>query len=581
MNCPVCKTACLENSHFCSVCAWEFTIYVSDISAQEQELYSQKLQIAQKNWNELNKLKNKANIKEKQNQKTSSAKRIKTELNSYATPYVIKKTELQYSDKTAIPELNRNPFETFKEFESRINNYPPVPAGKVKLIKIKPNFQFGEFPIEINWEEWTQKIKGISSKNQNFCIHISPHIAEEFYQANEFHTLFVKLKLTNNQFALDCIELFWKDQVIPIDNYTGNPLEDELGNDCEYRMLSYNNLYVGKGILIKEKYDITTGTFPLELELDQWVKNHFMILINNPYIIANRDIASDIYEHSRVYPIKGILSLYRDNLSIEKLYLNAKNIDLNIENLKTVYFASMVDSTTQMEFIYVPGGSFLMGDFLGNGNDNEKPVHEVTLDGFYIGKYAVTQGQWKVIMNNNPSRFKKGDNYPVECVSWNDVQEFIKKINEIHEMNLDKIAYRLPTESEWEFAARSAGKKEKYAGSDNLDEVAWYSNNSSETTHPVGQKRPNDLGLYDMSGNVWEWCEDFYFDEAYRKHAKINPVYLENNSASRVLRGGAWHFGAGFCRTASRFCFEPSLRLSDVGFRLVFSISRRFKAWKQ
>ena len=229
----------------------------------------------------------------------------------------------------------------------------------------------------------------------------------------------------------------------------------------------------------------------------------------------------------------------------------------------------MIELYTKMLFIHVPGGSFQMGDTFGDGNDNEKPVHGVKLDSFYIGKYPVTQGQWKKVMNNNPSYFIKGDNYPVEKVSWNDTQEFLKRLND---MNKDtQYEFRLSTEAEWEYAARSGGKKEKYAGGNNLDELAWYGKNSNGTTHPVGEKMPNGLGLFDMCGNVLEWCEDNYFDKAYIKHAKENPVYLENNSGSRVLRGDAWGNNAMRCRAAYRSSCEPSRRNYLIGFRLVSS----------
>ena len=250
---------------------------------------------------------------------------------------------------------------------------------------------------------------------------------------------------------------------------------------------------------------------------------------------------------------------------------------LLIQNMRTESMGitedAMIEPITKMAFIHVPSGTFQMGDTFGDGYGDgygdEKPVHDVKLDSFYIGKYPVTQGQWKKVMNNNLSHFKKGDNYPVENVSWNDTQEFIKRLNE---MTKDTYEFRLPTEAEWEYAARSGGKKEKYAGGNNLDELAWYGKNSCGTTHPVGEKMPNGLGLYDMSGNVWEWCEDAYFENAYRMHDKDNPVYLESKTGSRVLRGGAWYIDAKGCRSASRRSGEPGGWIVRMGFRLVFSL---------
>jgi formylglycine-generating enzyme len=138
-----------------------------------------------------------------------------------------------------------------------------------------------------------------------------------------------------------------------------------------------------------------------------------------------------------------------------------------------------------------------------------------------FGKYEVTQAQWEAVMGNNPAYFKQcGESCPVESVSWNDVQEFIKKLNQ----QTGK-TYRLPTEAEWEYAARSGGKSEKYSGGNNVDSVAWYNGNSGKQTHPVGRKQPNGLGIYDMSGNVWEWVEDIYSNSAYRAHNRNNPIY--------------------------------------------------------
>ncbi|MEN6422232.1 MAG: formylglycine-generating enzyme family protein [Smithella sp.] len=196
------------------------------------------------------------------------------------------------------------------------------------------------------------------------------------------------------------------------------------------------------------------------------------------------------------------------------------------------------DPTTGMEMIFVKGGCFQMGDTVGGGEADEKPVHQVCLSNFYMGKYEVTQGQWQQIMGNNPSHFSScGDNCPVEKVSWNDVQDFIRRLNSQTGKN-----YRLPTEAEWEYAARSGGKSEQYSGGADVDSVAWYDGNSGRKTHPVGQKKPNGLGLHDMSGNVWEWCQDWYSDKYYSQSNRDNPSGPSSGS-NRVLRGGSWFNG--------------------------------------
>lgn len=170
------------------------------------------------------------------------------------------------------------------------------------------------------------------------------------------------------------------------------------------------------------------------------------------------------------------------------------------------------------------------------------------MESFYIGKYEVTQAQWRAVMGNNPSHFS-GDNNPVERVSWNDVQEFINKLNQ-----MTGRTYSLPTEAQWEYAARGGINKEnyEYAGSNSIDDVAWYKKNSKRRTHVVGQKSPNSIGIYDMSGNIWEWCQDCYNDRC----------------SHRVVRGGNWLIDASYCRVSHRFMNLPRNRLSYLGFRL-------------
>ncbi len=221
-----------------------------------------------------------------------------------------------------------------------------------------------------------------------------------------------------------------------------------------------------------------------------------------------------------------------------------------------------------MEFVLVPGGCFQMGVTFGDGYSDEKPVHEVCVDSFYMGKYEVTQGQYQVVTGNNPSNFKKGDNYPVENVSWNDTQSFIRSLN-----GKGGSKYRLPTEAEWEFAARSGGRSEKYAGGNDIDAVAWYTSNSGSSTHPVGQKQPNGLGLYDMSGNVWEWCGDWYDGSCYGSSPRNNPEGPSSGSG-RVGRGGGWDDNPGVVRAARRNGYTPGYASINLGFRLILPVQR-------
>ena len=214
--------------------------------------------------------------------------------------------------------------------------------------------------------------------------------------------------------------------------------------------------------------------------------------------------------------------------------------------------------------VWVEGGTFRMGATSEQGSDaysDEKPVHSVTLSSFYIGKTEVTQALWKAVMGSNPSHFK-GDNLPVECVSWNDCQEFIRKLNALTGQN-----FRLPTEAEWEFACRGGNNSRgyKYSGSNYIDNVAWYDGNFGQTTHPVAMKLPNELGIYDMTGNVWEWCSDWYGD--YSSGAQTNPKGPYDGS-DRVDRGGGWLSDALYCRSSTRYYLSPGHRDYSLGLRL-------------
>lgn len=230
---------------------------------------------------------------------------------------------------------------------------------------------------------------------------------------------------------------------------------------------------------------------------------------------------------------------------------------------------ALKDPITGMQMLFIKGGCFQMGDTFGDGESDEKPVHEVCVSDFYMGQYEVTQGQWKAVMGNNPARFPNcGGNCPVENVSWTDVQEFIRRFNARNGKS-----YRLPTEAEWEYAARSGGKGEKWAGTSSelsLGNYAWYNKNSGRKTHPVGQKQPNGLGLYDMSGNVWEWCADRYGEKYYSQSPKNNPEGASFGS-DRVPRGGSWYYHAPSARTSYRGRRSQTQKGSNLGFRLVLT----------
>ncbi|MCQ2316172.1 MAG: formylglycine-generating enzyme family protein [Bacteroidales bacterium] len=217
------------------------------------------------------------------------------------------------------------------------------------------------------------------------------------------------------------------------------------------------------------------------------------------------------------------------------------------------------------EMVYVEGGTFTMGATSEQESDadrDEKPTHSVTLSDYYIGKFEVTQKLWEAVMGTNPSIWKAFD-HPVECVSWNDAMEFCVELS-----RMTGRRFTLPTEAQWEYAARG-GKKStnaKYSGSSSAANVAWYVGNSGSKTHAVGTKSPNELGIYDMSGNVWEWCLDR--KGSYSSASQTDPMGPSSGS-NRVLRGGSWNNFARGCRVSHRSNFAPGYSSFNSGFRLV------------
>jgi formylglycine-generating enzyme required for sulfatase activity len=242
--------------------------------------------------------------------------------------------------------------------------------------------------------------------------------------------------------------------------------------------------------------------------------------------------------------------------------------DAKLRSLDSEHQRTKAADETEDDMVYIKGGCFDMGNIFGDekAENGEKPVHMVCVSDFYLGKTEVTQKQWTEIMGHNPSKFK-GGNSPVERVSWNSVQDFIKKLNKETGMH-----YRLPTEAEWEYAARNGGGKEKWAGADKeseLDEYAWYYGNSArDGTHAVAGKKPNGLGLYDMMGNVWEWCSDLYDGNYYENSPAKNPEG-PSDGLTRVLRGGGWKSKPKHIRTVDRNDFDPDIeKFANIGFRL-------------
>lgn len=261
--------------------------------------------------------------------------------------------------------------------------------------------------------------------------------------------------------------------------------------------------------------------------------------------------------------VLGLMSCANGSVSSDNKVAETSQEQLKIVHIDT----SMTFEVNGVSFVMKPieGGIFRMGSDDEDAFDDEKPVHDVSLSSFYMSETEVTQVLWEAVMGNNPSCFV-GSNLPVEQVSWGDCQEFISKLN-----GLTGKKFRLPTEAEWEYAARGGVKSRgyKFAGSDNVDEVAWHANNSNLESHPVGQKVPNELGLYDMSGSVWEWCMDWYGE--YSGNMQTDP-HGENNGSVRVLRGGSRGDMPIFGQLSKRGGGDPDFRSRVRGFRLVLPL---------
>lgn len=236
------------------------------------------------------------------------------------------------------------------------------------------------------------------------------------------------------------------------------------------------------------------------------------------------------------------------------------------------------------DMVLVKDGAFIMGSKLGAPSD-EKPVHPVTVDSFFIGKYEVTQQEWQAVMGNNPSLFK-ARNLPVDQVTWYDAVEYCNKrsqkegLQPCYKGSGDNITcdfaadgYRLPTEAEWEYAARGGPKSRDYtySGSDNAEQVAWFEKNSGYISHPVGEKKPNELGIHDMSGNIWEWCWDWYEEDYYIKSPQSNPAGPAAMPVRkhRCYRGGGFGGTLDWLRITGRYSLQPSYKRFDMGFRVI------------
>lgn len=336
-----------------------------------------------------------------------------------------------------------------------------------------------------------------------------------------------------------------------------------------------------RDIYVKLFDDYCSHTAELEAFLKQiypYVRTTGALTSEDKDVILSSLHSLDYYSNYYVHrnENKAVSIPYFDSAigEIEKMIGNnfagaLEKYNLLSENLRVPVFEK-IDSRTftvkgiSFTMVGVQGGTFTMGATAeqgGEADSDEKPAHQVIVSSFAIGQTEVTQELWEAVMGSNPNNWK-GSKLPVEEVSWDDCQEFIKKLNALTGQN-----FRLPTEAEWEYAARGGSQSRgyKYSGSNTIDDVAWYDGNSGRQTHDVATKQPNELGLCDMSGNVWEWCQDWYGN--YTEGVQVDPAGPTSGSR-RVNRGGSWDFSAGCCRVANRNGGDAGRRNDYLGFRL-------------
>lgn len=345
-----------------------------------------------------------------------------------------------------------------------------------------------------------------------------------------------------------------------IEVIVGVPQTIELRPTPIYGMLDVNSNPMGANITINGK---SYGDTPTSIE-NLLVGDYDVVLTKPGYASVSQRVT--VSENASASVDVKMQKGEMKNSQIDESALSVSAI-----NLTPNWSASVTPSQRAVlekliaNMVKVEGSTFTMGATPEQGNDAyeyERPAHQVTLSDYYIGRYEVTQKEWQAVMGDNPSKFY-GDNLPVDYVSWDDCQDFTNKLNQ-----LTGLKFRLPTEAEWEFAARGGkqSKGYKYSGSDNAKNIAWYEKNSGSKTHQVGTKEPNELGIYDMSGNVGEWCGDWY--GRYSSSAQTNPTGPSSGSY-RVLRGGSWYLYARFCRVYSRVSGDPLDRFYASGFRVV------------
>ena len=398
-------------------------------------------------------------------------------------------------------------------------------------------------------QKWQQAIKGIETQQSN----LKPEELSAFQSLTEF----IKIGNYKNTESEEYIQTMKK----AISQYSTN------------RLLK---AHLTNFVSLSEKYFKNPATVPPPI-IQPKTDEKDNLKIPQPITSSNSLIKTVIGIGIGLVILAGSYFLIKDKIWFQNLFskVGEETIEVQIVDSTTsattteiieqeVHQEKNTNYFNEPEMIFVQGGTFIMGCTSDQGNecrDIEKPAHQVTISSFNISKYLVTQSEWIAIMDYNPSVSNRGDNYPVESVSWDEVQEYINRLN-----SATGKRYRLPTEAEWEYAARGGNKSKgyRYSGSNYLNDVAWYKENSNNGTRQIATKKPNELGIYDMSGNVWEWCNDWY--GSYSSSNKKDPAGASTGT-HRIHRGGGYGSADTYCRVAYRGGLSPGI----IGFRLVLS----------
>ena len=461
----------------------------------------------------------------------------------------------------------------------------PVCSKSIDTIKEKICSQCGwEFPSVSNQKSdasFIQKKLGIAKRNWQALLTL---LAQVKLLNHEVTSLQDKVRHVSDELSVNAIpeDISQTDlsddirdqaiQDITIPPIPENLLknDEESIEDYQNRILAIDSYQIGTVQLIQEKYNIESGLFPIELQFEPWANNLLGMPPENAefFIVVEREKAKEIYTLGPIQPLYAMFKFSNGELASDSFY-----IQFNEE--KVVIRMTWKEPVLGMELVWVFGGDYKMGSPQDEPGryENESPYHDVRLDSFWIGKFPVIQWEWKLLMRENPRPSPTRDRLPIVKVSWHEAKQFLQKLTD---KSQDRIVFQLPTEAEWEYVCRAGTTTPYFFGDQVQDNQANFGGKHKGLT-PVEKFSANAFGIYDLHGNVWEWCEDIYSDTAYQNHVPVNPVYLGDSSSdkkpspktNRIIRGGCFYRAMEYMRSAYRYGYSAELQSGTIGFRVV------------